>query len=305
MDVLLAATVFVLVSIATVMLSLRILNLRGRYLERLAERSQGASPFLPSPSLVWHDLVSWIGNYVPASSKDLPRLKRRLLRAGFRRPDAIRFFDGSRAVSTVLLGLTGLAAGIHTEAAGENLLLAVGAACLLGYMLPMQYVQLRIRRRKAAIERGLPNALDLMVVCVEAGLGLDQTTLQVAKELQIAYPEICEEFAVMNLEMRAGKRRVEALHNLADRTGVDDLKKLVAVLIQTDRFGTSIAQSLRSHADYMRVMARQRFEERAAKLAVKLVFPIFFCVLPSLFVVTVGPVLTRLVRDLFPMIEGM
>ena len=103
----------------------------------------------------------------------------------------------------------------------------------------------------------------------------------------------------------AGKRRAEALHNLAERTRVEELKKLVAVLIQTDRFGTSIAQSLRGHSDYMRVMARQRAEERAGKLAVKLVFPIFFCVLPSLFVVTVGPVLTRLVRDLIPMIENM
>jgi tight adherence protein C len=109
----------------------------------------------------------------------------------------------------------------------------------------------------------------------------------------------------MNLELRAGKRRHEALHNLADRSGVDDLKKLVAVLVQTDRFGTSVAQSLRGHAEYLRTMARQRAEERAAKLAVKLVFPIFFCILPALFVVTVGPVITRLVRDLFPMIEAM
>jgi tight adherence protein C len=169
----------------------------------------------------------------------------------------------------------------------------------------MQYLLFRIRRRQRAIEKGLPNALDLMVVCVESGLGLDHTIIQVAKELQFAYPEICEEFTLLNLEMRAGKRRVEALRNLAERAGVEELKKLVAVLIQTDRFGTSIAQSLRGHADYMRVMARQRAEERAAKLAVKLVFPIFFCVLPSLFVVTVGPVLTRLVRDIFPMIQNM
>jgi tight adherence protein C len=109
----------------------------------------------------------------------------------------------------------------------------------------------------------------------------------------------------MNLELRAGKRRAEALHNLTDRAGVEDLRKLVAVLVQTDRFGTSIAQSLRGHADYLRAMARQRAEERASKLAVKLVFPIFFCVLPTLFVVTIGPVMTRLVRDLLPMIENM
>jgi tight adherence protein C len=144
-----------------------------------------------------------------------------------------------------------------------------------------------------------------MVVCVESGLGLDQTILQVAKELQIPHPAICEEFAVINLEMRAGKRRAEALHDLADRTGVDDLKKLVAVLVQTDRFGTSIAQCLRGHADYMRVMARQRAEECAAKLTIKLVFPIFFCILPSLFIVTLGPVMTKLVRDLLPLINNI
>jgi tight adherence protein C len=181
----------------------------------------------------------------------------------------------------------------------------IGAGAFLGYLLPMRLLMIRIARRKHAIERGLPNALDLMVVCVESGLGLDQTTLQVAQDLRSAYPQICEEFAVMNLEMRAGKRRAEALRNLADRTGVEDLKKLVAVLIQTDRFGTSIAATLRGHADYMRTMARQRAEEVAAKLAVKLVFPIFFCVLPSLFVVTVGPVLVRLVRDLLPTFENM
>ena len=172
-------------------------------------------------------------------------------------------------------------------------------------MAPQQYVAWRTARRQHAIERGLPNALDLMVVCVESGLGIDQTIIQVAKELQVAHPEICDEFTVMNLELRAGKRRPDALHNLADRTGVEDVKKLVAVLVQTDRFGSSVAQTLRGHADYLRTLARQRAEERAAKLAVKLVFPIFFCVLPSLFVVTVGPVLTRLVRDLFPMMENL
>ena len=176
---------------------------------------------------------------------------------------------------------------------------------LAGYIAPTQYLLWSVARRKRAIERALPNVLDLMVVCVEAGLGLDQTVIQAAQELRLAHPELCGELAMVNLELRAGKRRVEALHNLGDRTGVEDVKRLVAVLVQTDRFGTSIAQSLRGHADYLRVMARQRAEERAAKLAVKLVFPIFFCVLPSLFVVTIGPVITRLTRDLFPMLEKM
>jgi tight adherence protein C len=297
--------VFVSVAVVTAVLGLRLTDWRTRAVDRLAPRGQAVSPFLPSPSLIWQQLVARVGSLVPASPKDLPRLKKRLIRAGFRGQGAPRYFNGARVVSTVAFALAALLAGQQFQVALDNLFYLTCGAAVLGYIAPMQYLLFRIRRRQRAIEKGLPNALDLMVVCVESGLGLDHTIIQVAKELQFAYPEICEEFTLLNLEMRAGKRRVEALRNLAERAGVEELKKLVAVLIQTDRFGTSIAQSLRGHADYMRVMARQRAEERAAKLAVKLVFPIFFCVLPSLFVVTVGPVLTRLVRDIFPMIQNM
>jgi tight adherence protein C len=297
--------VFVAVATVTAFLGLRMTDWRARAVDRLAPRAKSVSTFIPSPSLIWQELVSRVGSFVPASPKGLPLLKRRLIRAGFRDPSAPRVFNGARTVSTVVFALVSLVACQQCHVAFDNLLYLTAGAAFVGYIAPMQYLKLRIRRRKRAIEKGLPNALDLMVVCVESGLGLDQTVIQVAKELQFAYPEICEEFTLMNLEMRAGKRRVEALRNLGDRAGVDELKKLVAVLIQTDRFGTSIAQSLRGHSEYMRVMARQRAEEQAAKLAVKLVFPIFFCVLPSLFVVTVGPVLTRLIRDLFPMIENM
>jgi len=276
-----------------------------RAVDRLRPAAPVVSGFLPSPALVWKDLVAWAGSMVPSEPRGLPVLKRRLVRAGFRNPQAARFFYGARACSTAGFAVAGLALGLHVYASAGRLLLAMAAGGLIGYMAPMYSVMWRIRRRQRALERGLPNVLDLMVVCVESGLGLDQTVIQVARELQSAHPEICEEFTVMNLELRAGKTRLEALHNLAEQTGVDDVKKLVAVLIQTDRFGTSIAQSLRGHADYLRVMARQRAEEKAAKLAVKLVFPIFFCVLPSLFVVTIGPVITKLVRDLFPMIENM
>jgi tight adherence protein C len=289
----------------TAWVALRIGPGRIRAVDRLRQSAPVVSDFLPSPGLVWRELVAWAGAMVPSTPRNLPLLKRRLVRAGFRNPEAARFFYGTRAWTTVAFGVAGFVAGLHVWATADRLLLATGCGALIGYMAPMQYLLWRIRRRKRAVEKGLPDVLDLMVVCVESGLGLDQTVIQVAKELQAARPEICEEFTVMNLELRAGKSRLEALHNLAERTGVDDVKKLVAVLIQTDRFGTSIAQSLRGHADYLRVMARQRAEEKAAKLAVKLVFPIFFCVLPSLFVVTIGPVVTRLVRDLFPMLENM
>ena len=253
--------VFATVALGTAFAGLRWSDWRRRAADRLgqseARREQPVSGFLPSPSLIWHELVNRVGKLVPASPKDLPKLKRRLLRAGFRDPEADRVLHGAQAIAAVVLTAATLAYGLHAHFESTNLVLFTAFGAVLGYNLPMQYLMLRIRRRQKAIERGLPNALDLMVVCVESGLGLDQTTIQVAKELQFAYPQICEEFAVMNLEMRAGKRRTEALRNLAERTGVEELKKLIAVLIQTDRFGTSIAQSLRGHSDYMRVIARQ------------------------------------------------
>jgi tight adherence protein C len=296
-----AVVVFLLVTAGTLAMGLAVSGRRTRALARFATRPVMAAPSVASAAMAWRDLVKRIGANIPSSAKDLPRVKRRLIRAGFRDPGAARVFQGARAFLAALFGLAGLVAVWKT---GNNVLLCPAAA-MAGYMAPGQYLLFRIGRRKHAIEKGLPNALDLMVVCVESGLGIDQAVIQVAKELHEAHPEICDEFAVMNLELRAGKRRAEALHNLAERTGVEDMKKLVAVLVQTDRFGTSIAQSLRGHADYLRTLARQRAEERAAKLAVKLVFPIFFCILPSLFVVTVGPVMTRLIRDLLPMIENM
>lgn len=302
---LLTIAVFLFVAIGTLAAGLGSGGVRARTLERLAAPRPLVPDVLPSPALIWRELVSRLGSALPLADKDLPLLKRRLVRAGFRHPHAPRYLQGARAAGAAVSGALALGIALRADAEFGNLLLSVGAALALGYTAPMQYLMWRVRRRQHAIEKGLPNALDLMVICVEAGLGIDQATLQVARELARAHPEISDEFTLMNLELRAGERRQDALHNLAHRTGVDDVKKLVAVLVQTDRFGTSIAQSLRGHADYLRSMARQRAEERASKLAVKLVFPIFFCVLPSLFVVTVGPVMTRMVRDLLPFIENM
>ena len=299
----LAVIVFALVAAVSTALGFGMGSRRARTLHRLAPERVMKTPILPSPWLVWRELVARIGSIVPASPKNLTLLKGRLIRAGMRGRNTARHFNGVRAIATVGFAAAALAWNLRIHS--EHTVLAVVAMGALGYIAPMQYILMRVRRRKHAIEKALPNALDLLVVCVESGLGIDQAMMQVAKELLVAHPEICDEFALMNLELRAGKPRAEALHNLADRTGVAELKKLVAVLVQTDRFGTSIAQSLRGHADYLRTMARQRAEEEAGKLAVKLVFPIFFCVLPSLFVVTIGPVITRLVRDLIPMIENM
>jgi tight adherence protein C len=305
MLVLAAAWVFLAVTGGTVFLLVRLSGVRVRPLDRLQSTGPMVSQFVPSPALMWRELVNWAGSLVPDAPKSLPLLKRRLMRAGYRTPQAVRLFHGARVCSTAIFGVSCLLIGLRLYFTAEHLFELTVAALGVGFAAPTQYLLWRVSRRKHAIEKALPNVLDLMVVCVESGLGLDQTIIQVAQELRLAHPELCSEFALMNLELRAGKRRVEALHNLTDRTGVDDVRRLVAVLVQTDRFGTSIAQSLRGHADYLRVMARQNAEERAAKLAVKLVFPIFFCVLPALFVVTIGPVMVHFVRDLFPMIEKM
>ena len=297
----LSILIFISITLVTVLVALRLGHGRAQAVERIARTADDAGA-APSSHLVWGELVARIGSFVPASSKDLPAVKRRLLRAGFRNPNAYRFLAGLRAVGAATVALASVA--IAFWSAPDNLLFALGAGAVAGYMVPGQLLAARIRRRQHAVARGLPNALDLMVVCGDSGLGLDQTIIQVAKELQHAHPEICDELAVVNLEMRAGKSRTEALHNLAERTGVGDLRKLVAVLVQTDRFGTSIAATLRAHSEYMRAIAYQRAEEQASKLPVKLVFPIFFCVLPSLFVVTIGPVITQIIRDVLPMIEN-
>lgn len=257
------------------------------------------------PSLVFHDMVKRLGALVPASPKDVTVMQRRLIRAGYRNPNALKVLYGAKAAFAVLLPVMVGAAVLNSSADQTNKFGAILASIAVGFFGPNEYVRMAAKRRQKQIHRGLANSLDLLVVCVESGLGLDQAILQVAKELEHAHPEISEEFAIVNLELKAGKRRAEALRNLADRTGVEDLKKLVAVLIQADRFGTGVAQSLRAHSDYMRVQARQIAEEKAAKLGVKLVFPIFFCILPSLFVVTVGPVVMRIIRELIPMMNNM
>ena len=259
----------------------------------------------PHPSLAFHELIKKLGNLIPQSPKDVTVMQRRLIRAGIRNENALKILYGAKAVSGVILPLVVASFVASTSMDSSNKFASVLAAGAAGFFGPNEYVRRLARKRQHEIARGLPNALDLLVVCVESGLGLDQAIMQVAKELDQAHPEISEEFGFVTLELKAGKRRVEALRNLGERTGVDDLKKLVAVLIQADRFGTGVAQSLRAHSDFMRVQARQVAEEKAAKLGVKLIFPIFFCILPSLFVVTVGPVIMKILRELVPMMNSI
>jgi tight adherence protein C len=175
-------------------------------------------------------------------------------------------------------------------------LLAAGAG--LGYYLPRFGLKVKIRRRQEAIRLGLADALDLLVICVEAGLGLNQALARVAEEIMHACPPLSEELHLVNLEMRAGTSRPEALRHLSERTGVEDLQSLVAMLVQTDRFGTSIAQSLRVHSDTLRTKRRQRAEEAAAKTTIKLVFPLVLFIFPAMFVVILGPAILHILEQL-------
>jgi tight adherence protein C len=305
MPFLLTVLIFVVLAMGLAGVGMKMYVRPKEAMERVAGGSQASDQMPSHPSLAMHDLIKKLGNIIPQSPKDVTVMQRRLIRAGIRNPGALKLLYGSKLVLGVALPLlTGVSIAGASSDTG-NKFAAILAAGAVGFFGPNEYVRRLAGKRQKEIARGLPNSLDLLVVCVESGLGLDQAILQVSKELDHAHPEISEEFGMVNLELKAGKRRVEALRNLAERTGVDDLKKLVAVLIQADRFGTGVSQSLRAHADFMRIQARQVAEEKAAKLGVKLIFPIFFCILPSLFVVTVGPVAMKIVRELIPMMNNI
>jgi tight adherence protein C len=173
-------------------------------------------------------------------------------------------------------------------------------AAVVGYLLPELWLMWRVQARQHRLRLALPDALDMLVICVEAGLGLDQAIMRVSQELRITHPQLSEELQLVNMEMRIGKTRLEAMRELARRTGVEDIKALVAMLIQTERFGTSIAQSLRVHSDDLRMKRRQRAEEMSAKTTVKMVPPLVFFIFPALMVVILGPAVITLMRQFLP-----
>jgi tight adherence protein C len=245
-------------------------------------------------------IVKRVGEKAPRSPKELGALRLRLVQAGYRRDEAMTIFFGVRIVFALGLFLL-FSTSIIVK---PNILLALGGLAL-GYILPGMVLARMAKRRIHRIRLSLADALDLMVVSVEAGLGLDQALQRVGQELAFAYPDLSDELRLVNLELRAGKARAEALRNLADRSGVDDLNSLVTMLIQTDKFGTSVAQALRVYSETLRTKRRQRAEEAAAKTGVKMVFPLVFCIFPAIWVVTIGPAAIKFILVLMPMAAGM
>jgi tight adherence protein C len=233
-----------------------------------------------------------VGRIIPTSSKRMPHTQRMMARAGFRRPESIMAMQGMKVLLPVVLVALVYFTGLYHQSPIFILILAAVA----GYMLPEFWLTTRVRHRQNQLRLSLPDCLDLLVVCVEAGLALDQAFMRVTQELRIVHPILCEELDLVNAEIRIGRTRVEALRQLADRTGVEDIKSLVAMLVQTERFGTSIAQSLRVHSDELRTKRRQRAEELAAKATVKMIPPLVFFIFPALFVVILGPAVITLFR---------
>ncbi len=240
----------------------------------------------------------------PKTEADVGKLRAKLNYAGFRGETAPSVFLGLKVISLAVGFLAGGGAMLFTKGVTtEALLWTIGIAGF-GFYLPEIILWFFKKSRQDNIFFGLPDALDLMVVCVEAGLGLDQAMRKVSEEMKKTYTVIAEEFGLCNLQLQMGRARNEVLHELGARTGVDDLKALAAILIQADKFGTSVAQALRVQSDSMRTRRRQMAEEKAAKTAVKLIFPLVLFIFPAIFIVLVGPAAITMINEMFPAMSG-
>jgi tight adherence protein C len=244
-------------------------------------------------------IVKPFQNVIPRSPEEVSVVQKRLIRAGYRSPSALNIFYGAKVLIPVSLALFATITGLYTVGP----LFVYGLTMGLGFLIPDFWLGNRISSRQRKIRLGLPEALDLMVICTEAGLGLDQALNRVGQELKVSQPEIRDELQLINLEQKAGRPRDEALKNFAERTDLDSIRQLAVTLIQADTFGTSIAKTLRVYSDTMRTQRRQSAEEQAAKTTVKLVFPLVFFIFPSIFVVALGPSAIALIEGLSKFFE--
>jgi tight adherence protein C len=272
-----------------------------RRLERASQTGVPSGVLLENPTLTSEptELLKQLTSIVPRSPKDVTRLRKQFMRAGYQTLTPVAIYTVAQLVLPITFGLLAL---FFVSFRSGWLIIALCA--LIGWFLPGFWLSRQIKARQKVIRNGLPDALDLMIVCLEAGSAMDQAIMKVGEELATAYPALSEEFKLLITETRAGKPRIEAFRNLAARTGVDDVRSLVAMLVQTDRFGTSVSQALRTHAETSRTKRRQRAEETAAKIGVKLVFPLVFLLFPAFFVVTLGPAIIQFIRILFGQVMG-
>src|SRR5688572_8448084 len=297
------ATAIAILALAAALYHLRYRNTSSMRLQRLVRAHDGGTeavvddtfgnanvPFILRP-------IMFLGWLLPTHVYS-ETLKWELAQAGFRHLEARAVFAGVRVLCTATAALGTLLVLLPLRLQAPELALLVGLATLVGYLAPMMFVRGRQSRRQMEITLALPDALDLLVICVEAGQGLNAALIKVGKEMALSSGALSDDLMIVNNEMRTGVSRTQALRNFSLRTGVDDVRALVAVMIQSDRFGTSVAHALRIHSDSLRTRRRQRSEERARKAPIKLLFPLVFCIFPELLVVILAPGMLQLFRAL-------
>jgi tight adherence protein C len=252
-----------------------------------AERAKhaGVSSVIQQTGHSLGDVMEHLEHLLPRSQAESSVARQRLIRAGYRNESAMRNFYGAKILVPVVLALLATVTGL----AHQSAFLVYAVAFGLGYLAPDFWLGRRISKRQAQIRRSLPDVLDLLIICIEAGQSMDQATARTAKELHGAQAAIVDELGIVVLEQRAGRPRNEAWRNFAERTDVESVRNLVSVLVQSEQFGTSVAKTLRVHSDTLRTKRRQKVEEQAAKTTVKLIFPLVFFIFPSLFLVVLGP----------------
>jgi tight adherence protein C len=287
------AVLFVSVAVAAGYVTLDVLRRRAPARQRLQAAGEASVLAMDAPLAIGEldPRLARANRLLPKSPKDMSRLQKRMARVGYRSTMAPVVY------TIVEFGLPAILLLSCMFFLGPSQGLFIGAcAALFGYMLPGFWLGRQAEKRTKLIGNGLPDALDLLIVCVEAGMGLDQAIAKAGQELLVSHPPLADELGIITTEMRAGKPRIEAFKNFAERTKDDDVRQLVAMLVQTDRFGTSVSQALRTQAEVSRTKRRQRAEEKAQKLGVKLIFPLVFCLFPAMFVVTIGPAVIKFVR---------
>jgi|SRR5579872_3462684 len=253
----------------------------------------GKNPLARLIEISSKNVITPLHRVLPRSPQEVSVIQKRLIRAGYRNDTAVNLFYGAKVLVPIFLVCLVTVTGVYERGPIFMYLMSLG----LGFLLPDFWLGDRIKARQLKIRMALPEVLDLMVICIEAGLSLDQAALRVADELHTSRPELSDELSLVNLEQRAGRPRADAWRNLAERTDVSSVRALVSTLIQADQFGTSLAKSLRVHSDTLRTQRRQQAEEQAAKTTVKLVFPLVFFIFPSLFVVALGPAVITIMES--------
>lgn len=257
------------------------------------QKQAGVIGVLHQTGAVLSGTIERFEHLLPKSAAEVSIVQQRLIQAGYREGSAVNVFYGAKLLTPLLLCSLALVTGLWRH----NPFFFFAMSLALGYLAPDFWLGRQIKKRQSLIGRGLPDMLDLLVICIEAGQSLDQATARTAEELRLTRPAVSDELGIVVLEQRAGRPRTEAWKHLAERTGVDSVRNLASILVQSEQFGTSVAKTLRVHSDTMRTQRRQKIEEQAAKTTVKLVFPLVFFIFPSLFLVTLGPAILIMVES--------